>query len=95
MPLVQAATADQAFLDIVRLGPKLVILQIPKLMDETLALIRMIAIAPHPVPIIAAAVLHTDKIEKAVRQAGATYYVPSNEQPLMMRVLKSLLLQEN
>ncbi len=94
MSLVQAATADQAFRDIVRLGPKVVILQIPKLVAETLALIRMVATAPHPVPIIAAATLHTDKIEKAVRRAGATYYVPSTEQPLMKKVLRALLLQQ-
>lgn len=77
--LASWTTAELAYRELLPLRPQVVIVQVPTVADEALQLISLIANGAQRIPIIAAAVTHTDDLERAVRRAGATYYVPGGE----------------
>lgn len=94
LPVLEATDADEAFREIARIRPPAVVVQVSALVREAVKLIRLVASAARPVPVIAAATAHQDTVEQAVRDAGATCYLPNSEISLLGQVLAALVPQE-
>lgn len=94
LPVLEATDADEAFREIARIRPPAVVVQISAPVQEALRLIRLVASAARPVPLIAAAAAHEDTVEQAVRDAGATCYLPNSEISLLGQVLAAMVPQE-
>lgn len=94
MAMLEAELPEQVFEAIVRLRPRVVIVQIGDALDRTLKLIRLVGAAARPVQLIAAATQHSAGIERAVRSAGSTYYLPSTETGPLDRMLDAALVTD-
>jgi len=95
LSVLAAASADQALQGLVCLRPKLVIVQVSRLVDEALKLIRLVANLAQPPPLIAVATSHGEEIEQSVWHAGATWYLPDAGSHLLEQVLTAVLPQRN
>ena len=93
LKVLEAPSVDQAFRRILRLRPRVVIVQVAGLMDEGLRLVQRLATAPRPVPVIVVATSHSYGVERAVRRAGAAWYVPDASSPYMDQILRAITSQ--
>jgi hypothetical protein len=75
-PLRRPPTAVLAAREIRETRPCVVVLQVSPRPDEVLKLLRLVRSGLPPVVSIAVAVSHLDEIERAVRAAGASCYLP-------------------
>jgi DNA-binding NarL/FixJ family response regulator len=90
-PVLKMATARQAVPVVLRHQADLHVVQVSVCVDESLDLIRSLRAAPRKVPILAVAAMHQPRVERAVRQAGASCYVPGSESlEVLQRVVASL-----
>ena len=96
LPVLMAPDANQAFRDILRLRPAVIIVHVPKVPAEALKLIRSVVESGlGPLPLIAATASHQDETERAVRMAGATCYLAGADAQLIGPVLENLLAARN
>lgn len=91
MAVMDAEAADQVLETVVRLRPRVVIVQVGRMLGESLKLIGLVSGAGQRVPVIAAATSHSARIEQAVRRAGATYYLPGTRASLVAKLLDAVL----
>lgn len=91
-PLLQFLRALQAFEDIRRCLPGVVLVQVSLRLGEDLELIRLVRTELVQVSLIAVASPHHDEIERAVRSAGASCYLPgATDVPLAERTVAEML----
>jgi len=91
LSVLEARSATRAFSDLIRLRPRVIVVQLPSLFEEELELIRLVSSSPLRAPIIAAAVAHDEAIERAVLAAGACFYVPCVETNMLNEALEASL----
>ncbi len=91
LSILCAPDVDLAFRAVVHLRPQVIIVQVSGVAGEALKLIRMFRDLANPMPVVGAAVPHGPDAERAVRQAGATWYVPAEDGELVIHTLESLL----
>ncbi len=84
------STAELAFQEILQSRPPVVVVVVPPAPDEALRLIHLLAPAARRIPVIAAASAHAEDVERAVRSAGATYYLPDSEWQFLEQVLSAI-----
>jgi DNA-binding NarL/FixJ family response regulator len=79
-PVLALGTAVQAMREIRDRSPRLVVVQVSTLSSEPLKLIRMLRHCSQPVLVLAVANSHRTQLEKLVRDAGASCYLPAAEE---------------
>jgi DNA-binding response OmpR family regulator len=91
-PVLRMSTVVQAVPAIVRHRPGLVVVQVSLVPDQAVELIRLLRARLQPVPIIAVARSHDEQTERAIRGAGATYYLPAaRDAGILEQVVASML----
>jgi DNA-binding NarL/FixJ family response regulator len=90
LSVLKVTRAEEALLEIIRLRPHAIVVQVGRVLDEPLKLIRLVAERSAQVPVIAVATSHDCENERAIRVAGATCYLSGGECHLVGQVLESL-----
>jgi hypothetical protein len=93
LPVIRIPDAEHACHELSSRRPDVVIVQVPPIPDEALVLIEAMTTAPWRMRVIAAAVLHSDAVERAARRAGATCYLPCGELQQLGDVVSALAEQ--
>ena len=92
--ILQVPSAEHAFRIIMRLRPRVVVVQVSQSEEETLRLVRLLANAAQPIYVIAVGTQHDGSIERAVWKARPTCYLPNAETGLLDRVLDAILVED-
>ncbi len=90
--ILEIHAAPQAVSEVLRRRPRLLILQIPLVAHEAVELIHLLRARVRPVPVIAVARLHDEKIERAIREAGASCYLPESGAAAMVEEIVAALV---
>jgi len=91
MLVIEAPGAKQAYVNIIRQRPEAIILQVSRMLSEAIKLVQLVAGSPNPVPVIAVASHHGVDVERAMRIAGATCYVPEIDVDEVRQALSAVL----
>ncbi|HOA72276.1 MAG TPA: hypothetical protein PL151_02710 [Phycisphaerae bacterium] len=89
--VLAVSRAVQAMREIRDRSPRLVVVQVSLSSEEPIKLIRLLRQCSQPVLIVAAANSHRDQLERLVRDAGATCYLPSSEDDQVVQTVASML----
>lgn len=85
-------TAVQAMREIRDRSPRLVVVQVSLLNNEPIKLIRMLKHSSQPVLIVAVANSHRNQLERIVRDAGVSCYLPAaDEEDQLVQAVASML----
>ena len=89
--VLEMTSAPAACEAIMRLGPEMAVLQVGAPEAEALRLIRLLAAGSHRVRVVAVAVSPTCDLERQIRLAGATCYIPCPGSGVGRETLRTLL----
>jgi len=92
--ILEVESADQALTHIQGVRPRVIVVQVGPDGQEALKFVRKAKTATRRVPLIAAAVGHTSRLEREVLRAGASTYVPSASPGLLNPLLEAVLAPE-
>jgi DNA-binding response OmpR family regulator len=95
LSILEAPTAQAARRAVLCLHPRAIVVQVSRLTGEALNLIRLTAGLDRSVAVVAIATAHTDEVERAVREAGATWYLADVASCSVDSVLAAVVSQEN
>jgi len=95
MLVFDAEAANQAYEVVCHQFPPVIVVQVGSAIDEMFKFIRLVTTAPRPVPLIAAATRHSTRIEQAVLQEGARYYLPSLRRSVLEHMLIAILQRKS
>jgi DNA-binding response OmpR family regulator len=89
--VLAVSNAVQAMREIRDRSPRLVVVQVSLLSSEPIKLIRLLRHCSQPVLIVAAANSHRNQLERLVRDAGASCYLPSTDDTQVVQAVSSML----
>ncbi|UCG87909.1 MAG: hypothetical protein JSW71_05025 [Gemmatimonadota bacterium] len=95
LSILKAPSARVAYRAVLCLHPRLIIVQVSHVTGEALEFIRLVINSAAPAPLLAVATTHTDKIERAARNAGAAWYLDNASSPVVDEVLARLMSRES
>jgi CheY-like chemotaxis protein len=80
-PIVRVPMAREALPIVLRRRAQMLVVQVSVPVDEAADLVRLLRVSPRKVPIIAVAATHNRMVEQAMREAGASCYLPDGDTP--------------